>query len=142
MRALPRFWLDGPDRGFATPSEVIARHPIEDRIEVPDYISWADEERDLSAWLDNPMQKAAQRDLYALIAAQRAAGFEVDEDLARLTTSDHVYYMATKNFADGDVHKYFSPYETPYDPYMAFMAVLSDIASRRQLHVPLGASIA
>ena len=51
-------------------------------------------------------------------------------DWRRLQSSDHSYYMSTKYFSDGDVHKYFSPYESPYDSYINFMNVLDNVRSR------------
>jgi alpha-amylase len=93
--------------------------------------SWADVERDTSAWLGNRIQQAAHQRLYGLRRAVLASG---DADLLerwrKLSTSDHVYYMCTKWFADGDVHKYFSPYPSPYDAFVAFMNVLQDLEQR------------
>jgi len=102
--------------------------------DVPNWISWADTERDLSAWLGNPMQDSAAAELYRLegpVKARHAAGDEwILEDWRKLTTSDHVYYMCTKYWADGDVHKYFSPYDSPYDAYINFMNVLDNLRRR------------
>ncbi len=102
--------------------------------DVPNWISWADTERDLSAWLGNPMQDSAAAELYRLEPAVKAAHARGDEwileDWRKLTTSDHVYYMCTKYWADGDVHKYFSPYDSPYDAYINFMNVLDNLRSR------------
>jgi alpha-amylase len=95
-------------------------------------VSWADAERDLTAWLGNPMQKAAHEALYALLPeVLRLAGAGRDEPYRKwrmLSTSDHVYYMCTKWFSDGDVHKYFSPYATPHDAFISFMNVVDDLA--------------
>jgi alpha-amylase len=102
--------------------------------DVPRFISWADTERDLSAWLGNPMQDSAASELYKLESAVKdryAKGDEwILEDWRKLTTSDHVYYMCTKYWADGDVHKYFSPYDSPYDAYINFMNVLDNLRTR------------
>ena len=102
--------------------------------DVPRWISWADTERDLSAWLGNPMQDNAAQELYRLeapVKAKHAAGDPwILEDWRKLTTSDHVYYMCTKYWADGDVHKYFSPYDSPYDAYINFMNVLDNVRVR------------
>ena len=96
-----------------------------------DFVSWADVDRDLSAWLGNAMQRTAAEALYALRGPAYASGDEwLIRDWQRLTTSDHLYYMCTKWFADGDVHKYFSPYETPYDAFITFMNVLEDLEQR------------
>jgi alpha-amylase len=90
--------------------------------------SWADLERDTSAWLGNRLQLAAQERLYGLRDdVLRSGDPHRLEQWRRLTTSDHLYYMCTKWFADGDVHKYFSPYESPYDAFVAFMNVAQDL---------------
>lgn len=116
---------------FATPAEVAARHQPAAEIDIPRAFSWADQERDLSAWLDNPMQTEAQRALYALLPAVRAAADRGHAWLLdawrRLSTSDHPYYMCTKFASDGDVHGYFSPYDTPHDAYLNFMNVVDDL---------------
>jgi alpha-amylase len=131
MRALPGAVLAHSGLRFATPSEAIAAHPPRGELDVRDFVSWADSERDLTAWLGNAMQSAALEALYALRESVLAAGDPAAlADFRRLTTSDHLYYMCTKYFADGDVHKYFSPYESPYEAHIAFMNVLSDLALR------------
>ncbi len=131
MRHLPRAILAHGDNGFATPSEVLARCKPVGLIDVHDTISWADAERDLSAWLGNPMQDAACEALYGLRASvYSTADANLIEDFRKLTTSDHVYYMCTKYFQDGDVHKYFSPYESPYEGYIAFINAINDLAQR------------
>ncbi len=131
MRELPAAVLRHPEGGFATPSEAAARFAPLDAISFPRFVSWADVERDLSAWLGNAMQLSAQRSLYELREPVIATGDErLLEDWRRLTTSDHLYYMCTKWFQDGDVHKYFSPYESPYEAHIAFMNALADVALR------------
>ena len=119
---------------FLRPGEAVAKYPPVGVYDVPSVISWADTERDLSAWLGNAMQQNAMRELYQLehsVKARHAAGDEyILEDWRKLTTSDHVYYMSTKYWADGDVHKYFSPYDSPYDAYINFMNVLDNLRTR------------
>ncbi len=118
---------------FLTPSQVLAKLPAVDEYDVPHMISWADTERDLSAWLGNAMQSNALHELYKLEEPVKATGDEVLlRDWRRLTTSDHYYYMCTKYFADGDVHKYFNPYESPYDSYINFMNVLDNLKTRSE----------
>jgi alpha-amylase len=116
--------------GFVQPAELATRVPRA-VLSFARPTSWADVERDTSAWLGNRLQQAAHDRLYRLRPAVLAA---VDPALLaqwrQLTTSDHVYYMCTKWFADGDVHKYFSPYESPYDAFVAFMNVLQDLEQR------------
>lgn len=127
MKSLPDALLANPDFDFVTPSEAAARFQPIAKIDVPDAISWADAERDLTAWIGNDMERDAIESVYALHDKVKASG---DEGLMRtwrrLQTSDHFYYMCTKWFSDGDVHKYFNPYGTPYDAYINYMNVLSD----------------
>jgi alpha-amylase len=118
---------------FALPSEAAGYEPVGE-YDVPHPISWADTERDLTAWLGNAMQDNAIAELYRLEPAVKARHESGDayilEDWRKLTTSDHFYYMCTKFWADGDVHKYFSPYDSPYDAYINFMNVLDNIRAR------------
>jgi alpha-amylase len=121
---------------FLTPSQVLDCYQPVGEYDVPHPISWADTERDLSAWLGNAMQENAAAELYRLetpVKARHNAGDEwILEDWRKLTTSDHLYYMCTKYWADGDVHKYFSPYDSPYDAYINFMNVLDNIRMRTE----------
>jgi len=115
---------------FKHPSE-IAKIPAKDTLDIHNPISWADVERDTSAWLGNKMQQSAIERLYRMKdAVMNSNNSRVIESWRRLTTSDHFYYMCTKWFNDGDVHKYFSPYESPYECFMAFMTALDDVALR------------
>ncbi len=134
MKHLPEYVLENPNFRFQTPAEAAEHFPPMDILDIPDPVSWADEERDLSAWLGNHMQRAAHASLYRIAEdAQRAADAghpEMLRDWRRLTTSDHVYYMCTKHFSDRYVHDYFSPYDMPYDAFMTFMAILDDLKQR------------
>lgn len=125
---LPAEILSHPDFNFKTPSEVINTYPARDVYDAPHFTSWADTERDLSAWLSNSMQQEAIKRIYSIEKDVLACG---NKDLLavweRLQTSDHYYYMCTKFWNDGDVHKYFSPYDSPYDAYMYFMNAFSDL---------------
>jgi alpha-amylase len=133
MDRLPGELLAHPDTAFRTPSEVIRAHRPVAPLAMPGFVSWADLERDLSAWLGNDMQVSAARALYALRDRVMADGTPAQiEQWERLTTSDHLYYMCTKWFNDGDVHKYFNPFESPYEAYIAFMNVLNDLSARLQ----------
>lgn len=115
---------------FVHPSDLARQVPIS-QLSFPRPTSWADQERDTTAWLGNRLQDAAHGRLYRLGRSLRDLGDPALLDQWRLlTTSDHVYYMCTKWFADGDVHKYFSPYESPYDAFVAFMNVLEDLEQR------------
>ncbi|HEX8912380.1 MAG TPA: glycoside hydrolase family 57 protein [Humisphaera sp.] len=132
LRHLPAAILDGSaENSFQTPSQVADAHDAVGEVDVPHMISWADTERDLSAWLGNAMQSNALHELYKLEGPLKEKGDEqLLTDWRRLTSSDHFYYMCTKFWADGDVHKYFSPYESPYDSYINFMNVLDNVQSR------------
>lgn len=131
LAGLPGEILKGPNNRFVTPSEALDLHSEVGELDVPDYMSWADMERDLSAWIDNSMQKDALDKLYLLKKKVLSSGdAKLIEDWRRLQTSDHFYYMCTKYFADGDVHKYFNPYETPYEAFINYMNALSDLNLR------------
>jgi alpha-amylase len=134
MAHLPGAILGDPRFEFATPAEVFARHDAHGRLDIPHPVSWADTERDLSAWLGNPMQEAAHEAIYELAdlarSAERHGRPGLAEQWRRLTTSDHLYYMCVKHFSDGDVHRYFSPYASPHDAFIATMNVLDDLGRR------------
>ena len=131
MRHLPEEILRHPDNNFKTPSEVVQCYPSTGTVDVPHIISWADTERDLSAWLGNAMQSNAIHELYRIEKKIKMTHNEkIIADWRRLQASDHFYYMCTKYFADGDVHKYFNPYDSPYDSYINFMNVLDHLQGR------------
>lgn len=132
LRAFPKAVLQKSDYEFHTPSEVAANLQPVAPIHVPYAISWADEERDISAWLGNELQWDAFNTLYRLRdAVARIDDPEIWRDWEYLQTSDHFYYMRTKFFAsDADVHKYFSPYTSPYDAFINYMNAVSDFADR------------
>lgn len=141
MRHLPGAVLARDRFRFATPTQIAVECDPVARLDLPHPVSWADTERDLTAWLDNSMQRAAHAAVYEVAAAVKAAGDpSLLETWRRLTTSDHFYYMCVKFFSDGDVHKYFSPYATPHDAYIALMNVLGDL--RRHLGLtPVGVAV-
>jgi len=128
LKQMPEEILKHPDFNFKTPSEVIDAYQAKGEYDVPYFISWADTERDLSAWLGNELQHDAMERIYQLEQSVKETN---NDDLirswARLLTSDHFYYMSTKYWNDGDVHKYFSPYGTPYDAYINYMNIVSDL---------------
>ena len=127
MEALPAAVFADPNFDFVTPSQAAERYSPIARIDVPNAISWADVERDLTAWIGNDMECDAIETVYSLKETVLADGDEgIGRTWRRLQTSDHFYYMCTKWFSDGDVHKYFNPYGTPYDAYINYMNVLSD----------------
>lgn len=128
---LPTELYRNPDISFKTPSEVILSYDPKDDVDMPHVVTWADTDRDLTAWVGNPMQKAAIEAVYSLEEPVLLANdAKILDDWRKLQTSDHFYYMCTKWSADGDVHAYFSPYESPYDAYIAYMNALSDLKLR------------
>jgi alpha-amylase len=135
FRHLPEEILKHPDNYFVTPSEAVAKLPAVGELDVPHFMSWADVERDLSAWLGNPMQDDSSAKLYEMEkAVLQTKDPKLISDWSKLTTSDHFYYMCTKYFADGDVHKYFNPYNSPYEAFISYMNVLSDLKLRLSAH--------
>lgn len=126
-------WLKNPDNTFYTVSEAIEANQPVDVVSMPQTVTWADSERDLTAWLGNSMQHEAMRHLYALEGdIIRSGDGELIADWRRLQTSDHAYYMCTKWFTDGDVHAYFSPYNSPYDAFLYYINAVRDV--RWRLH--------
>jgi len=125
--------------GFRTPSETIKQLSVKDTISIPNLLSWADFERDISAWNDNKMQKEALKKVYELSPLVKKVITNISStekaqkflDTWRyLQTSDHFYYMSTKYWSDGDVHTYFSHYESPYDAYINYMNILNDFRQK------------
>ena len=131
LKALPVELLKHPDTSFKTPTETILSYDSTGEYDVPDVLTWADTDRDLTAWTGNDIQRDALSKIYALEADIMEIGDkELTEIWRKLQTSDHFYYMCTKWSNDGDVHAYFSPYQSPYDAYIAFMNALSDLQLR------------
>lgn len=131
LKALPKTVFKKTKFTFSTPSEVAANLEPVASITVPSPISWADEERDLTAWLGNAMQNEAFNKLYALKElVKKCDDPAILTDWKYLQVSDHFYYMSTKFFSDGEVHKYFNPYESPYDAFINYMNILSDFSDR------------
>lgn len=126
-------WLSHPDHTFYTASDAIAAYQPVGTISMPQTVTWADSERDLTAWLGNSMQHEAMRHLYSLEEdVLRTGDGELISDWRKLQTSDHAYYMCTKWFTDGDVHAYFSPYNSPYDAFLYYINAIRDV--RWRLH--------
>ena len=131
LEALPGSVFKNSPFTFSTPTEVADSLQVVAAANVPNPISWADEERDLTAWLGNEMQQEAFDKLYTL--SEKVSSTDDDaikQDFDFLQVSDHFYYMSTKFFSDGDVHSYFNPYDTPYDAFINYMNVLSDFEIR------------
>lgn len=128
LRAFPHKILEHPDNRFITLSEEATLLPVRDEMDIPEIVTWADTERDLTAWIGNEMQQESLKVLYEMekeVKATRSA--KILDIWRKLQTSDHVYYMCTKWFSDGDVHAYFSPYSSPYEAYIAFTNAVADL---------------
>ncbi|HEY5668230.1 MAG TPA: glycoside hydrolase family 57 protein [Candidatus Saccharimonadales bacterium] len=131
LEHLPKQWLAHNDNKFMTVSEAIDTYQPVDQVDAPYTITWADTERDLSAWLGNSMQTSAITALYELEQSILGAqDLTLIDDWRKLQTSDHFYYMCTKWFNDGDIHAYFSPYDNPYDAFIYFMNAYHDLRFR------------
>ena len=131
MKFFPEVVLSDGEFEFVTPSQAAKKHRPVSEIDVPDPISWADEERDVTAWLGNELQNDAFNQLND--QAEKLALLDDEalwSDFGHLQESDHFYYMCTKFFSDGAVHKYFNPYDTPYEAFINYMNVLSDFILR------------
>ena len=131
MRYLPEAVIADGEFEFVTPSQAVKKHRPVATLDVPDPISWADEEIDLTAWLGNELQNDAFKKLYDQTEKLAILNDEaLWSDFGHLQESDHFYYMCTKFFSDGAVHKYFNPYDTPYEAFINYMNVLSDFILR------------
>ena len=130
MNALPARILANPSFSFLTPREAIESYESVAYLDIPEYVSWADEERDLTAWVGNDLQKASLDKVYSLEASVKSCGHDdLTDTWRKLQTSDHFYYMCKKWNSDGDVHKYFSPFNSPYDAFIVYNMVLSDFSN-------------
>ncbi len=132
MRYFPEVVIKDGEFEFVTPEQAGKKHKAVATLDVPDPISWADEERDITAWLGNELQSDAFKKLYNV--TEKIALIDENDplwaDFGHLQESDHFYYMCTKFFSDGAVHKYFNPYDTPYEAFINYMNVLSDFIIR------------
>ena len=136
MKALPKFAFEKGIE-FSTPSQIMDTHKPVGTVSVPNPISWADEERDLSRWLGNKLQKSALNTLYEISERVRLTNDRrLKQDWNYLQSSDHFYYMSTKHFFDGSMHSKFSPYQSPYDAFNNYMNVLSDFIDRVKAQFP------
>jgi len=133
LRWLPSEVVKWENLSWCTPTEAVRKCPPIDEIDVPEYntVSWADLERDTSAWIGNPMQYSSYELLKTLEHPVKALG---DKDYLKLwrhfQSSDHLYYMSTKAGGSGDVHNYFNPYGGPSEAFVVFSRILSDFEAR------------
>lgn len=131
LEHMPAEILKHPDNTFMTISEAADKFDTLDEVDVPYVVTWADTERDLSAWVGNGIQNTAINRIYELERkVKKTKDDQLIEDWRKMQTSDHFYYMCTKWFSDGDVHKYFNPYESPYDAFISYMNALADLELR------------
>ncbi|MEK7718133.1 MAG: alpha-amylase, partial [Bacteroidota bacterium] len=138
LDALPEIILKTKELTFSTPSEAVKMLQPVSAVHVLHPISWADEERDLSAWLGNELQKEAFNHLYALKErVKQCTDPQMTKDWIYLQSNDHLYYMCTKFFSDGEVHKFFNPFGSPYEAFINYMNVLSDFTLRLNKLVPI-----
>ncbi|MCG8702358.1 MAG: glycoside hydrolase family 57 protein [Bacteroidales bacterium] len=137
LKAFPKEVFKSKKLNFKHPREVIESHQPVSAIHAPHPISWADEEKDLTAWLGNNMQEDAFNRLYALMdKINKCDDPKILTDWKYLQASDHFYYMCTKVFSDGAIHAYYNPFTSPYDAYINFMNVLADFIIRVNASVP------
>ena len=133
LRHLPDEVMKHDNLDFATVSEAVERYDAVGDIDAPWAISWADEDRNVSTWLGNNMQIACFNELKDIGKKLKRKG---DRDLLYiwrlLQTSDHLYYISTKGFEDGNVHAYFSPYDIPYDGFINYMNILQDLKEKAE----------
>lgn len=126
---LPLYVLRHPEYTFMTPAEASQKLFPVATLDIPYFVSWADIDRDLTAWRGNHLQEDALQAVYGLAKDVYALNNpELLEVWRSLLTSDHFYYMCTKYAADGDVHKYFNPYHNPYEAYINYQNIISDFA--------------
>ncbi|MDA3891317.1 MAG: glycoside hydrolase family 57 protein [Salinivirgaceae bacterium] len=138
LEHLPNEILTQTQFKFETPSNIIKKLQPVAVAHVPYPISWADEERDITAWLGNDLQKEAFEKLYELTPyIQKSTDEVLLQDWQYLQNSDHFYYMSTKWFSDGEVHAYFNPYKDPYEAFINYMNILSDFSKRAKKASPI-----
>lgn len=131
LKNIPKKWLADTNHTFATITEAANFAKPAGEIICPTTITWADSERDLTAWTGNKMQQETAKILYSFEdLVMKSGDADLINDWRKLTTSDHAYYICTKYFTDGDVHSYFSPYNSPYDAFIYYANVLKDIYYR------------
>lgn len=124
---------------FMTPTETVKTYEPTGEYDAHHWVSWADESRDISAWLENDMQRSAffeisemEKRLFRYRSSRKKSIKKIVQDFRKLQTSDHLYYMSTKYWADGDVHTYFSPYASPYDAFINYMNTMSHLKERAE----------
>lgn len=131
LRYFVKNTIENTDFQFLTPKEVVKKHEPKDVLHVPFPISWTDEERDITSWQGNELQKEAFSQLFKIQPlVKKKKNEELSDDYSRLQASEHFFYMRTKLFSDSDYHKYVSPYDSPYEAFINYMNILSDFIDR------------
>lgn len=122
---------------LTSPTALFKSHPAKEKLDIHDFVSWADESKDISAWLGNDIQCDAFKTLQSMEESiMRTHNTEMIETWRNLQTSDHFYYMSTKAAQDGNVHSYFSHYGSPYEAFINYMNTLTDLAVRARNPLP------
>jgi len=130
LTSFPKYVIEEGNQ-FMTPSEMFENLSPRGEVDMHEFVSWADAERDLSAWMSNPMQNNSLQELYGMEEAIKESKDEkILQDWRYLTTSDHFYYMSTKWFSDGVIHSHFNPHGSPYEAFVVYMNVLNDLILR------------
>ncbi|MCK5883055.1 MAG: glycoside hydrolase family 57 protein [Bacteriovoracaceae bacterium] len=128
LSELPEQILSRQGFDFLTPSEVVDTYSSVGPIDVPQFTSWADEARDLSAWMGNDLQNSAMDLAYDLEKPiKQSEDIDLIHTWRKLLCSDHFYYASTKGMEDGAVHNYFSPYATPHEAFVVYSNVVNDL---------------
>lgn len=131
LKYFPQYMLEDDKYQFLTPQEVVKEHKPVDKLHVPFPISWTDEERDITSWLGNELQNEAFKQLFKMQPlVKKKKDADLAADYSRLQASEHFFYMRTKLFSDSDYHKYVSHYGSPYEAFINYMNVLSDLEVR------------
>ena len=138
LEQMPNEVMGDGQTTFKTPTQTIQSYDHVGEFNSPEILTWADTDRDLTAWVGNDIQRSSIYEFFALEErVLKSNDPKLIEDWRRLSTSDHFYYMCTKWSEDGDVHAYFSPYQSPYDAHIAFMNALADVKQRLNQPSPL-----
>ncbi|GBR77390.1 alpha amylase [Candidatus Termititenax dinenymphae] len=133
LSGLAKEILQSKENNFLLPQE-LKNFPSAGELSSPEALSWADSQKDVSAWLGNDMQYDAAKNIFELEKEiKKAQNKQILNDWKRLTSADHLYYISTKYLGDGEVHSYFSPYKSPYDAFINFMNVLENVRKRLKL---------
>ena len=130
MQALPQQVFNSQQLQFGTPSEVVAQNKPVAAIHVPLPISWIDEERALTRWTVNDLQRDAFDKLYNLQIPLRSKNQTLQEAYMAMQDCSNFYYMNMGNLAVDMTNKYTNPYGSAYQAYINYMNIISDMQIR------------